>query len=124
MTDPPNVASEPYDFRRPYGVTPVAPPPRYGTPAAGFPRDDLSPELESLLGDAQGPASAFDVVRQHVSTYAADYECGVQPAVAQAMAMLADAPEGAAIDLNCGVFAPNGEGSRFAISHYFTGQTA
>jgi len=30
-------------------------------------RDDLSPELESLLGDAQGPASAFDVVPHHSS---------------------------------------------------------
>src|SRR4051812_18273830 len=28
VPDAPNVAPEPYDFRRPYGVTPVAPPPR------------------------------------------------------------------------------------------------
>jgi hypothetical protein len=44
VTDAPNVAAEPYDFRRPYGVTPGAPPPRYGTPAAGSPREDFSPE--------------------------------------------------------------------------------
>lgn len=64
-------------------------------------RGDLSPELESLLGDAQGPASAFDVVRQHVSTYAADYEAEVQPLVARALAMLGEAPPGPAIDLGC-----------------------
>ena len=64
-------------------------------------RDDLSPELESLLGDAQGPASHFDVVRQHVSTYAADYEREVQPAVERTAAMLSHAPTGAAIDLGC-----------------------
>ena len=44
VTDAPNLPSEPYDFRRPYGASPVAPPPRYGAPAAGSPREDLSPE--------------------------------------------------------------------------------
>lgn len=33
-------------------------------------RTDLSAEMESLLGDAFGPASAFDTTRQHLSTYA------------------------------------------------------
>lgn len=33
-------------------------------------RQDLSPEMESLLGDAFGPGSAYDTHRQHLSTYA------------------------------------------------------
>jgi hypothetical protein len=37
--------AEPYDFRRPYGVTPAAPPPKYPSPSPmGSPREDLSPE--------------------------------------------------------------------------------
>jgi hypothetical protein len=44
VTDAPNLPSEPYDFRRPYGAAPVASPPRYGAPAAGSPREDISPE--------------------------------------------------------------------------------
>src|SRR5215468_6958875 len=44
VTDVPNVAPEPYDFRRPYGAAPVASPPRSPAPAAGSPREDLSPE--------------------------------------------------------------------------------
>jgi hypothetical protein len=43
VTDAPNLPPEPYDFRRPYGTAPVAPPPRYGAPA-GSPREDISPE--------------------------------------------------------------------------------
>jgi SAM-dependent methyltransferase/uncharacterized protein YbaR (Trm112 family) len=33
-------------------------------------RADLSAEMESLLGDAAGPGSAYDTARQHLSTYA------------------------------------------------------
>ena len=33
-------------------------------------RTDLSAEMESLLGDAAGPGSAYDTARQHLSTYA------------------------------------------------------
>src|SRR2546429_4529062 len=43
VVDAPNVSAEPYDFRKPYGVTPAAPVRRYPTPA-GSPREDLSPE--------------------------------------------------------------------------------
>ncbi|MEN6375667.1 MAG: methyltransferase domain-containing protein [Smithella sp.] len=32
-------------------------------------RDDLSATIESLLGDCAGPGSAFDSLRQHLSTY-------------------------------------------------------
>ncbi len=49
--DPPGVpartgsAPDPYDFRRPYGAPPPAPPPKHRAPsAAGSPRDDFSPE--------------------------------------------------------------------------------
>src|SRR5499426_3292888 len=45
VADQPNVPAEPYDFRRPYGVTPAAPPPRYRSPPPmGSPREDFSPE--------------------------------------------------------------------------------
>lgn len=45
-------------------------------------RDDLSPALESLLGDCLGPATAFDAQRQHLSTYVFDHwgEHDAQPA--------------------------------------------
>jgi SAM-dependent methyltransferase/uncharacterized protein YbaR (Trm112 family) len=33
-------------------------------------RDDLSPEIESLIGDVLGPGSAYDTLRQHVGIYA------------------------------------------------------
>ena len=36
-------------------------------------RDDLSSEIESLLGDALGPGSQFDTLRQHVGIYAYDH---------------------------------------------------
>jgi SAM-dependent methyltransferase/uncharacterized protein YbaR (Trm112 family) len=36
-------------------------------------RDDLSPRLESLVGDVLGPGSAYDTLRQHVGIYAADH---------------------------------------------------
>jgi hypothetical protein len=45
VVDQPTVPAEPYDFRRPYGVTPAAPPPKSRSPSPmGSPRDDLSPE--------------------------------------------------------------------------------
>jgi len=43
--DQPIVPAEPYDFRRPYGATPAAPPPKSRSPSPmGSPRDDFSPE--------------------------------------------------------------------------------
>src|SRR5437870_7727525 len=33
-------------------------------------RDDLSPEIESLIGDVLGPGSAYDTLRHHVGIYA------------------------------------------------------
>ncbi|HEY6433634.1 MAG TPA: methyltransferase domain-containing protein, partial [Acetobacteraceae bacterium] len=42
-------------------------------------RDDLDPALESLLGDALGPGSWLDVIRQTVSTYAWDGWADLDP---------------------------------------------
>src|SRR5262249_60819931 len=43
VSDQPGVAAEPYDFRRPYGVTPAAPPPKYrAPPPLASPPDDFS----------------------------------------------------------------------------------
>ena len=43
-------------------------------------RDDLDPTLESLLGDAVGPGTWFDVLRQTISTYAWDGWADLDPA--------------------------------------------
>jgi SAM-dependent methyltransferase/uncharacterized protein YbaR (Trm112 family) len=43
-------------------------------------RDDLDPALESLIGDALGPGSWFDVMRQTISTYAWDGWADLDPA--------------------------------------------
>ena len=45
-----------------------------------FGRDDLAPALESLLGDAIGPDSWFDAMRQTISTYAWDGWADLDPA--------------------------------------------
>lgn len=42
-------------------------------------RDDLDPALESVLGDAVGPGTWFDAVRQTVSTYAWDGWADLDP---------------------------------------------
>src|SRR6516225_5217844 len=58
VSDQPGVAAEPYDFRRPYGVTPAAPPPKYrAPPLVASPRDDFSPEPYERrpLVDGPGP---------------------------------------------------------------------
>jgi SAM-dependent methyltransferase/uncharacterized protein YbaR (Trm112 family) len=39
-------------------------------------RDDLSPVLESLIGDVLGPGSSYDTQRQHVGIYADDHYGG------------------------------------------------
>jgi SAM-dependent methyltransferase/uncharacterized protein YbaR (Trm112 family) len=43
-------------------------------------RTDISPDLESLIGDAIGPDSWFDVLRQTLSTYAWDSYADQDPA--------------------------------------------
>lgn len=44
-------------------------------------RDDLSPDLESLLGDVLGPGSQYDTQRQHTGIYADDHYGGGGAAV-------------------------------------------
>lgn len=80
-------------------------------------RDDLAPALESLLGDALGPGSWFDSIRQTVSSYGWDAwadldpeeqgSTGLEPGAARrCLARLLELanPEvsGAALDLGCG----------------------
>ncbi|QTA81191.1 SAM-dependent methyltransferase, type 11 [Desulfonema limicola] len=49
-------------------------------------RNNLHPSIESLIGDCCGPGSAYDIMRQHLSTYTFDHygdidplECGSLP---------------------------------------------
>jgi Extensin-like protein C-terminus len=62
VADAPNVGPEPYDFRRPYGVTPAAPPPKY-RPLPGSPRDDFSPEPYERRPLVDAPGTLRDVPR-------------------------------------------------------------
>lgn len=82
-------------------------------------RNDLTPAVESLLGDAAGPGSGLESIRQHVSSYAWDHwgdqdpvafppvpGGGVPGAVsrnlAQALDMLDDGlPDGPVLDIGC-----------------------
>lgn len=82
-------------------------------------RSDLTPAVESLLGDAAGPGSGLESIRQHVSSYAWDHwgdrdpvapapvpGGGVPGAVsrnlAQALDMLeGDLPDGPVLDIGC-----------------------
>ena len=82
-------------------------------------RKDLSPALESLLGDAAGPGSGLESIRQHVSSYAWDHWGDQDPEpfapvpgggapgavsrnLAQALDMLdGDLPDGPVLDIGC-----------------------
>ncbi len=74
-------------------------------------REDLSPEMESLIGDALGPGSSMDTVRQHASAYAAghwsdlDPEDGspsaVLPLVEAGLALSGGPAEGPVLELGC-----------------------
>ncbi len=79
-------------------------------------RSDLSPLLRSAIGDSAGPNSAFDLARQHLSTYAWDGWAEFDPAeapeeqrpgaVARCLAAglkLAGGGTGPALDLGCAV---------------------
>jgi SAM-dependent methyltransferase len=55
-------------------------------------RDDLSPEIESLLGDVLGPGSAYDTLRHHVGIYAGAPPIDIDPPA-----------DGPAIDIGCAV---------------------
>lgn len=51
------------------------------SPLHFFMRDDLSPLLRGVLGDVAGAGSPLDVLRQHLSHYAADHYGDLDPAV-------------------------------------------
>ncbi len=81
-------------------------------------RSDLPAPLESLLGDAIGPDSWLDALRQTVSTYAWDAWAAMDPAeqpdpngpqpgavrrcLQQLVAMAGPAPAGLVVDAGCG----------------------
>lgn len=83
-------------------------------------RTDLTPAVESLLGDASGASSGLQSIRQHVSSYVWDHWGDHDPqegepaagggrpgSVARALALGLDLlgpslPEGPAIDIGCG----------------------
>jgi SAM-dependent methyltransferase/uncharacterized protein YbaR (Trm112 family) len=84
-------------------------------------RTDLPPAVESLVGDASGPGSAFDSARQHLSSYVWDHWGEFDPdehlpesgparpgAIARALHSLmamadSDLPQGPVLDIGCGV---------------------
>jgi len=67
-------------------------------------REDLSSEIESLLGDVLGAGSQFDITRQHVGIYAADhYETRSAEGVLDVALQHARAEEGPVLDAGCSV---------------------
>lgn len=80
-------------------------------------RQDLSPFIESALGDCCGPASSFDQTRQHLSSYAWDHYADLDPnertadprpgsmlaALKTGMQLAAGKPPGPIIDAGCAV---------------------
>ena len=64
------------------GIPVILPDPRAALAERGVEwllREDLDPALESMLGDAIGPASWFDTLRQTVSTYSWDGWADLDP---------------------------------------------
>jgi SAM-dependent methyltransferase/uncharacterized protein YbaR (Trm112 family) len=81
-------------------------------------RADLSSTMESLLGDCCGPGSAFDVQRQHLSTYVfnhyadfdtdagtvADFQSSsIAEVLGKGLSLIDSVPEGPVLDLGCSV---------------------
>jgi SAM-dependent methyltransferase len=81
-------------------------------------RADLSSAMESLLGDCCGPGSAFDVLRQHLSTYVfnhyADFDTdagvfadispnSIARILERGVALVGSIQEGLVLDLGCSV---------------------
>ncbi len=75
-------------------------------------RDDVSGEVESLLGDAAGAGSGFDAVRQQQSSYGWDHWNDLDPeggegggavlaCLEAALNQLDQAPSGPVLDLGC-----------------------
>jgi SAM-dependent methyltransferase/uncharacterized protein YbaR (Trm112 family) len=83
-------------------------------------RADLSPVVESIIGDCSGPGSSFDVTRQHLSSYAWDHYGDLDPEEAEpadgapgpggivglldrALDLAGDIPDGPTLDLGCAI---------------------
>jgi SAM-dependent methyltransferase/uncharacterized protein YbaR (Trm112 family) len=81
-------------------------------------RTDLSPEIESLLGDCVGPNAPFDVLRQHNSQYGRDHYGDLDPMASEdekqeagavlgilraGLESVTSRPEGPILDLGCSV---------------------
>lgn len=76
-------------------------------------RDDISAEVESLLGDAAGAGSGFDAVRQQQSSYGWDHWSDLDPddqeggggavlaGLEAGLNLLPEAPAGPVLDLGC-----------------------
>ncbi|MFQ5525111.1 MAG: methyltransferase domain-containing protein [Thermoanaerobaculia bacterium] len=82
-------------------------------------RNDLSAEMESLLGDCCGPGSQFDTTRQQLSSYGWDHWADLDPVedrtgrggepgsvtrlLAEAVDRAGELPDGPVLDLGCSV---------------------
>lgn len=79
-------------------------------------RDDLHPELESLVGDCCGPGSALDVTRTQLSSYGADHHGDLLPGAApgierpsvlavlhRLLELAGGSPAGPTVDVGCSV---------------------
>lgn len=78
-------------------------------------RDDLSPLVESLIGDCCGPGALFNATREHLSSYASSHYGDLDPQggaadgnsmldlLAKGIELAGDVPEGAAVDVGCAV---------------------
>ena len=79
-------------------------------------RDDLSPVVESLIGDCAGANSPFDIMRQHVSHYASDHWADLDPDLPDAdreaaggvvrllragIELVGEIPPGIVLDMGC-----------------------
>jgi SAM-dependent methyltransferase/uncharacterized protein YbaR (Trm112 family) len=81
-------------------------------------RSDLSDTIESMLGDCLGAGSAYDVMRQHLSSYSWDHYGDLDPeedldndprpgsvvrVLDQGLAMVGELPPGPILDIGCSV---------------------
>lgn len=80
-------------------------------------RQDLPPEIESIVGDGIGGGSLFDLTRQHLGAYAWDHYAGLDPAemsekprpgavlrcLEAGLAMVGALPDGPILDAGCSV---------------------
>lgn len=89
-----------------------------GNPLSFLLRHDLTPGLESILGDCNGPNSGYDVLRQHLSQYTRDHYGDLDPEndkdeksesgallrlLRQGLSHLTEFPQGPVLDMGCSV---------------------